>query len=203
MWGIGRELYDWKDIWIDYNKDTDKYKKFFVTKIAYKENGNPKDITITDEKGKVMYQLVGGKYKQVKQDTQANSDNSPSNHAEKAEKVASEPKNDVKSDNNTQEQPVKDIQNTIKERNSKIYKSLLETIYEYGLSQAMTKDDSNVWTKDTLKKYFVSELKLPFTKIEFLNTNDIRLDETKTEIIINDEFMKDLMNFAESEVFPF
>ena len=26
MWGIGRELYEWKDLWIDYDKDKDKFQ---------------------------------------------------------------------------------------------------------------------------------------------------------------------------------
>ena len=193
MWGIGRELYDWKGIWIDYNKDTDKYKKFFVTKIGYKDNGEPKDITIVDENGKTMYQMTGGKYKKVKQEPQAKVEPNPNIVTNSQEKVADEPKSDLKNDIIPNEQPALDIPNTIKERNSKIYKNLLERVYRYGLTQQMNETDSKEWAKAVVKNYLTKELKIPFNKMELLNEDELSLDENKTNIIIDDSFMTQLL----------
>jgi hypothetical protein len=205
MWGIGRELYQWKDIWVDYSKDTDKYKKFFVTKIAYKEKTNePKDLTIVDEEGNVMYELKGGKYKKVKTVVEPTKKETASNPTQKTEKVVTEPINDAVEEINAVVKPDVDVPNAIKKRNAGIYVELLEKVYQFGLEQDnMNEDSAKKWTEATVKNYITKELKIPFNKLELLNLDDIRLDTSKISVIINDKFMEGMMKYAEKEVYPF
>ena len=63
MWGIGRELYEWKDLWVDYDKAKDKYERFSVSDISYNEKGEPKDLIIVNSKNEIVYELKNGYFK--------------------------------------------------------------------------------------------------------------------------------------------
>lgn len=65
-WGIGRELYTAPFIWISSNKSKEemKYSKFNVTKLEVKD-GVISAVTITDERGNVLYSFGGGKVLKV------------------------------------------------------------------------------------------------------------------------------------------
>lgn len=55
-WGIGRELYTAPKIWVDYDKEKDKYCKFSVLRIGYDESGNINDLVIGKD-GKQIYSM--------------------------------------------------------------------------------------------------------------------------------------------------
>lgn len=55
-WGIGRELYTAPQIWVDYDKEKDKYCKFTVLKIGYDDSGNIDELSIA-KNGKPVYSL--------------------------------------------------------------------------------------------------------------------------------------------------
>ena len=55
-WGIGRELYNFKDIWVNTNPE-DRYQSFDVTEVSFDKEGNPITLTVVDKKGQVAYQM--------------------------------------------------------------------------------------------------------------------------------------------------
>ena len=56
LWGIGRELYNFKGIWVNTNPE-DKYQSFDVTEVSFDKEGNPITLTVVDKKGQVAYQM--------------------------------------------------------------------------------------------------------------------------------------------------
>lgn len=63
-WGIGRELYTAPQIWVDYDKEKDKYSKFTVLKIGYDESGNINELIIAKD-GKPVYSLKKANEKNI------------------------------------------------------------------------------------------------------------------------------------------
>ena len=57
LWGIGRELYLWKNIWINYDEKNDKYAKYSAEELEYDEEGNPKKLIIINDRNDIVYKF--------------------------------------------------------------------------------------------------------------------------------------------------
>ena len=162
MWGIGRELYKWKKLWVTWNGN--KYEEYSVEKIEYTEQGEPKSLIIKDSKGNIVYKLENGYYKKV-----SDKDNTKQAPQEKIEPQAkNEPLNENVDDD---ERIVKEIENDIKIKNREIWNNLvfegvkvLERVTEYE------KSDLSKISNDYLKTFIKTIASKPLTKIEFTKT---------------------------------
>ncbi len=153
MWGIGRELYEWKDLWIDYDKEKDKYERYSVSKIAYDDNGKPKDIVIVNSKNKPVYILENGYFKKIT--------DKASNNTQKEEKVDT-------SENNVADTDFVDvevIEKEVREEKTKIYMELIKIAADVYQEEGFTENILNLAKQSTLE-YFVNELKIPIEKVE-------------------------------------
>jgi len=186
MWGIGRELYEWKDLWIDYDKENDKYERFRVSKIGYDDKGQPKDLIIVNSKNKIVYKLENGYFKKDK--------------GEVEEEVAEE----IKVEPQAQEQPkteeikkvvdVETLKNEVKQENIIIWKELIKIAQEIYQNEGFIEGVAELAKKAPLD-YF-EELKIPTTKLE-LTKNDRKPKISGNVVVVaDDEWLKDYKAFV-------
>jgi hypothetical protein len=186
MWGIGRELYEWKDLWIDYDKQKDKYERFRVTKIAYNDKGQPKDLIIVNSKNKIVYKLENGYYKKDK--------------GEVEEEVAEE----IKSEPEPQETPVKQetkqvvshetLVNNVKQENIVIWKELINIAKGIFENEGFVDGLADL-SKKTPMDYF-EELKIPFAKLELTKTDRKPKLSGNVVVVVDDEWLVDYKAFV-------
>lgn len=160
MWGIGRELYKWKGIWIDYDKVKDKYENYVVDEISYTEKGEPQNLIIKNSKGKVVYKLENGYYKKV-----SDKDNTKQPQQEKIEPQA---ENEPLNDNDIDERIEKDIINDIRVNNREIWNDLLfEGVKVLGRITKYDQADLKGIANDYLKLFVNKRIKKDLTTVEF------------------------------------
>jgi hypothetical protein len=173
MWGIGRELYEWKDLWIDYDKQNDKYERYRVTEISYDDKDKPKSITIVNSKNQIVYQMTNGRYKKpsgsVKDETpnadtkkEKKADTSQNNASDDNSQASEEPKN-TKEDENV-------ILNRVKKNNRILYVGLVERAFNIVKQDEQAKNPSEL-AKRLTNEYFTYELKIPFEKLELVEAD--------------------------------
>jgi len=101
MWGIGRELYNCKGIWVDIKAE--EYLVFKVKEILFSpETLQPIKILIVDQDGNVRYEM-GKKVKSEIKPVESVSNTTPNIDTKTQEKVVEEPKNGVKIETNANE----------------------------------------------------------------------------------------------------
>ena len=198
MWGIGRELYKWKMIWVDFNEEKDKTYGYSVKEIAYTKSGEPSKLKIVDRNGKIVYAL-GFK-------------SSGSNYTQK-EKKSSTSENTTAEGNieptDTVENNIEDLKNLIKSENRKIWKSIIETIKEIAFNNNVEADKFNEYLKQEPYNFFVNELKVKTHK-GHLTDLELSFEERKpyidsnTVIVVNEDFYENLEKYLLEQVFlPF
>jgi hypothetical protein len=206
MWGIGRELYEWDNLRIDYDKEKDKWAKFYIKEIAYTDKGKPKDLIIVKVANyteTIVYTMKNGKYikngsKVVKKENASNhTGNKGNDNTEQPEA----PKGNI--------EPEVDVLNIIHKKNSKMWGEIVTKIKEV----AFDNEQESVQVNEILKKepfdYFVNELKLKTNKgklvgVEFTKTNIRPLVSSNTVIPINEEFYAKFTKYLVDKVFlPF
>jgi hypothetical protein len=165
MWGIGRELYKWKGLWIEYDKNKDKYENYSVTKITYDDNEDPKDLEIVNSKGNIVYKMENGYYKKVKANTKAKQEQ----QVETQPQAENEP---VSDENDIDERMEQDVINDIKQTNKKIWADLvfegvkvLERITNYE------NEDLKPMSQEYLKMFIKQNTNKPMTQLEFSKTD--------------------------------
>ena len=167
MWGIGRELYNCKGIWVDIVKD--QFYAFRVKEIAFNEkNLMPKKIIIIDQKGNVAYEL-GKNVKSENKPIENVEVVEPNIDTQNKEKIVDEPKNEVKTDINAQETYIKD-------KNGKIYGELIKNVFQELVKAEIENADKK--SKEIVMGYFENTLKLkPITRI----AKEIELTKDSTQ----------------------
>lgn len=63
-WGLGRELYTAPDIWVPYNKDTDRFAKFKVEKVGYNKDNEISELVISKD-GEIVFNFSNGRTHKV------------------------------------------------------------------------------------------------------------------------------------------
>ena len=171
MWGIGRELYEWSGIWVEHNKDKDKYAEYTVKEIAYDKDRKPKTLVIEKKhnyKSKIVYELRNGSFKKQSNSTKKTT------------------KKEQKSDD-------KDYQtiDLLAERNKKMYKNILifgiDLLSENGISYDGTKNEILDIVKKEFNNVVKNDLKLNIKNIELLqNDSQKQLDVKKAPVYVDD-----------------
>jgi hypothetical protein len=187
MWGIGRELYEWKDLWIDYDKQKDKYERFRVTKIAYDGNGQPKDLIIVNSKNKIVYKLENGYYKKDKGEVEE----------EPVEEIKVEPQGEKqpKTEETKKVVDTETLENEVKQENIVIWKELIIAAQKIYQSEGFTEGVDKL-AKEAPMNYFVDELKIPTTKLELTKTDRKPKISGNVVVVADDEWLKDYKAFV-------
>lgn len=204
MWGIGRELYEFKNIWIEYDKVKDKYEKFNVTEISFTEDGQPKNLTIVNSKNKTVYKLENGNYKR----TQSVKEETPSQDTPKQEKTHTEPKNNVTEHIEEQVTVTKEQEEQIYKQNKEIWKKIVQHILELGQQEEQSPDVLKEATGVGLSNFFENVLKIPRRNGNFIFELDYDLRDPlkKGNIVIayDLDFTDKLDEYLKKEIFlPF
>jgi len=170
LWGIGRELYNCKDIWVDLNADEiyevggkKKCKNLYlsVSEIAFDEKTlMPIRIIITDSDGNVRYSY-GAKKAQNKPATAVSKKNEQSTkeNEKKSQQAIDEPTSDVLDleDDDMPEMSKEELEQKVKDENNTAYKYLANHVFD------MLKDydfsDLKETTKKLINAFFANTLK--------------------------------------------
>ena len=158
LWGIGRELYNCKGVWVDLTEDEIKgsFVAFAVKEISFDEKGMPTRILVVDHRGNTRYEL--GKRTQAPKspagESSAQNQNNPTPEKEKpvggAETVA---KTDSKAPNNLEE--------AIRARNKMIYTDLLgQTANEFKEALKCDSETAVNCAKEFAHRFFSVSLSL-------------------------------------------
>ena len=178
MWGIGRELYEWKDLWIDYDKDRDRYEKYRVSNIAYNEQGEPKDLTIVNSKNKVMYELKNGYYTKTKSEVENETEETP-------------------------DEPVQDMTDTIKQENRRIWQELINIAMMIYEDNDFTHEQAIPLAKQAPVDY-IDGLKIPITKLELSKKKRPPYIKGNVVVVVDQDFIDDYkMNVSVDSSRPF
>ncbi len=165
MWGIGRELYEWKDLWIPYDKEKDKYEKYRVSNIAYNEQGEPKDLTIVNSKNKVMYELKNGYYTKTKSEVENETEETP-------------------------DEPVQDMTDTIKQENRRIWQELINIAMMIYEDNDFTHEQAIPLAKQAPVDY-IDGLKIPITKLELSKKKRPPYIKGNVVVVVDQDFIDD------------
>lgn len=176
MWGIGRELYEWKNLWIDYDKEKDKWERFRVAKIGYDEKGKPTYITIVNSKNKVVYQY--GKADLSKEDEIADED---------VEIIENEPVGEI-IDETSDFKSIEELEKEVRQENIMIWQELVKVAYEIYKNADYA--NPQVLAKTSPTDYF-EELKIPVTKLELTKENRKPKLNGSAFVIVNEKFIED------------
>ena len=178
MWGIGRELYEWKDLWVSYDSKTDKYERFTVKEISYDENGKPKDLVIINKKGDTVYELKNGYYKRQSSRGGSNTDN-------KEKSSTSEPDN---------------LKTRIDASNKSLYKELFKILLDETekMSNKGELENDIGSLKEVVKQqidyYVTKDLKLSWSKIRLVKGEKNVETKGYINVHMNDVYKDVIMN---------
>lgn len=204
MWGIGRELYEWKNIWIDYDKDKDKYEKYSVSKIEYDGN-TPKTLIIVNSKGHQVYQYINGNFKATK----TVSSETPSNNTPKQENVATSEISTPTRQFELSTEPDEDKTELVLENNRTILKELMLKVKEIGERNNQSFDEIKRVSKEGITNYFINVLKFPVadgkpTKFELSSVERKPLVKGNVVVVYNEEFIANFTQYIlDNEFMPF
>ena len=186
MWGIGRELYEWKDLWVDYDKEKDKFERFRVTKIGYDDKGQPKDLIIVNSKNKIVYKLENGYFKK--------------DVGEAVEEVVEE----IKIAPQVQEQPktkeikkvvdVETLKNEVKQENIIIWKELIQIAKEIYENEGFIEGIAELAKKAPLD-YF-EELKIPPAKLELTKVEREPKISGNVVVVVDEEYITNYKGYV-------
>jgi len=195
-WGIGRELYKWKDIWIElaesdfktYGEKKVMKAKFEVRDISYTADGEPEYLSVFDDRGNLRFEL-GKRTKAPKSVDSETKANTPNKVAPEQEKLLGAPKNDVKTQSAlTREDVVR--------RNAPAKKAVIVKGMEYIEAYADAKE-AQLLVSTALGDYILNVLKLQFDTLEIREhggAGGVTLDELTPDIsgdrvlLVDDEF---------------
>ena len=174
MVGIGRELYEFKNIWIDHDGEKDKYTRYSVKEIEFDNNRHPVSLVIENSKGVVVYEM---RSKRKKATSKSSTD------TKKNDKNGSQAKNNG---SEKEKEPVVDLK-VIKDRNTKHYKTLvkegMDILNEIGYSG----DELSVnVSKKTINNIITNELKLSFANIELVTEKEKLYDKKHIDVLVSD-----------------
>lgn len=192
MWGIGRELYEWKNIRIPHDKEKDKWENYRIYKIEYK-NGLPETLIIVNSKNKPVYKFEGGYYKKVgendtaetnekspttNQNGNANSDNQKKENVATSEKTTVKTQNTPKNDITSPELDEKELESLLDKeaKEERILESIKKKNHDLGFEikkEIYRMAEKNEWSNDDIKaavaagrNFFTEYLKIPYEKVE-------------------------------------
>ena len=222
MWGIGRELYNIKGVWVELQPN-DNYPSFSVAEISFDDNGNPTHLIVLDKKGQIAYQM--GK----KQPTQNKAVESVSNvqvdkPTQEQEKTHQSPTN-VPQSTNTSTPTQDEIENQVKTENVDVIKNIImPLIYAEMTAQdfeqmtrqdnpTFTQKDLNEYTKTKVKElytnYFSNELKFPLVggKFPTLELSKVKRNpyiKGNVVVVVDEAFERDFNSYLVRQItFPF
>lgn len=160
MWGIGRELYNWKDLRISYDRDKDKYERYSVKEIDYeKGTSNPKTLIIVNKSGEVVYQFQNGAYKRP---TTNPKQNASVDNQTKENVVTSEASN-VKTQNNVEQETEEQKQAKVLELNKQIFGQIVQIVDEVARELKASDQEFDHAKKFGITNFFKDTYKLPLT----------------------------------------
>jgi len=159
MWGIGRELYEWKGIWIDY--DRTKYARYEVAEISYTDKGAPKSIKIVDQNGKIVYKFDNGRVQKAEKQTESKSSDDTildvTETKENAPRANSEP---VVAD-------TAQVEKQIVGKNKLIFEKMIR--FAFDVCTSIDQDADKDIAKSLATNYIISYLKIPMKTIELVD----------------------------------
>lgn len=217
MWGIGRELYDWKGIWINHDKEKDKYEKYYIEEISY-DGDSPSKLIIVNSKGETVYSFnaKAKKPSYQKKPVEQFENTTPSIDTKKEEKPHTSENNTVKNDfkdnkplAKTKENENVDLDNEkllklIATSNREIFTEMNKIVYAYGQENGATEDEIKEAVKIGGVDYLTKALKISLKQIE------LSLIERKphivgnTVIVFDDSFKDAFKKYLNQEVYmPF
>lgn len=205
MWGIGRELYEWKNLWIDHDKEKDKYERYSILTITYASNGNPKDLTIVNSKGDVVYKLENGYFKAVTSVSNEKVDKNTS----KQEKVVTSENTMPKREFELSKEPEEDLETLVEENNRVILKQIMLKVKEIGDNNQQSMDDIKRVAREGILNYFEKALKFPIvngkpSKLELASVEREPLIKGNIVVVYNEKFIKDFTKYIlDNEFMPF
>jgi hypothetical protein len=184
LWGIGRELYEHKNTWINLTEsDFNTYKgndgkdkktlktRFKVVEVEYNENGQPTYLVIADQYDKVRYTSGKPSDNNKKQPTQNKAVENVSNvqvdkSTQEQEKTHQSPTN-VPQGANTSTPTQDEIENQVKTENVDVIKNIImPLIYAEMTAQDFeqsTRQDNPTFTQKDLNEYTKTKVKELYT----------------------------------------
>ena len=174
-WGIGRELYKWKDLWVplidgDISDSGKCRARFEVGAIEYDAATEPTYLLLTDRKGNKRYEW-GKSAKASKSPDSKREPQGASNVTPKEEKTHSAPKNDVKPGSVLTPEQIAAAQNEVKQNNIAAQKRIISEAYRI-LSRDYDQDRAVQESKKAMATYIVDTLRLDAKKIELVEIID-------------------------------
>ena len=194
MWGIGRELYEWKDLWIDYDKVKDKYERYSVSEISYNEKNEPKDLIIVNKKNEIVYELKNGYFKKQ-----------PTNKKKADKPVESDkPNTDTEKKEKSNVGDSNGIQAKVKASNKKnygvLYRKLLDEINRMNDNNELQKNVGlfkDIIIKET-RRYIEKDLKLKQETVMWLIDKHDKVEEGYLPIVVNEAYNDMIINIISS-----
>jgi hypothetical protein len=187
MWGIGRELYEWKDIWVELN-DNETYdykgkkkvspymtKNLYIKEISYQENGLPENLIIVDNKGNVRYE-----YKNRFNTIKAN--HKPKNNVKK----------EIKQENNDDSYSEEQIANDVANQNNEIFKFLVFEAHKII--------DNKKLATELTKEYFKDVIKIPLKKMELTREEQTKSLPNLVVVKIDDDWLLEFRNYMSNKI---
>ncbi|MFA5196183.1 MAG: hypothetical protein WC401_10335 [Bacteroidales bacterium] len=190
LWGIGRELYQWKNISIKLSKDDfwvinqgqpgEKWiltTKFSVTKLDYTEKGAPLYMTIADEDMRVRFEY-GKKVAAPKSEEGVEQTKRPATAI-----IKPNPINSDTIDIKVVGEPISvATEESITQTNKEIYNELVNNAYNMIFMAKIPNADT--MAKRIIKHYFQTILKIPFSTIELSNNAEQKAPSIKGKIVV-------------------
>ena len=182
LWGIGRELYNWKNVSVKLSKEDfwvvgEKWiltTKFSVATLDYNPDGSPLYMKIIDDEMRVRYEY--GK-------------STPAPKAEKPTEPQKQPDtpiitdptvNHITEEEKSAQKPILTVEQ-LKEKNKTIYSEILNTVF--GILYKASFPSAEPKAKEIVKEYFQRN-KIDFAIIELTNDPTQKEPSIKGKILV-------------------
>lgn len=202
MWGIGRELYEWKDIRIGYDKERDKYERYSIQKIEYDKNRQPLTLVITNKKGDVVYKFENGskKWLTTKEEPTPNADTQKEENARVENPSGSQEHSKATEADNV------DYQALIKMANRDIYSQITSLLGNLANGIKATQEEYEHAQRFGITNFFKEIYKLPLVDgklatLELSYTERPPYVKGNVVVVFNDDFKKRFESFMKTSEF--
>lgn len=210
MWGIGRELYNCKNTWVDYTEqetqDAQKgrYPNFTLSEIKFDENKMPTRIVIKDRSGNIRYEFP----------RKTSAKQKPSVDTQIKENVVTEAKSAVKAQDTTVQYDdiklsAKEIEEVLASVKKQVGEKMVAIIKELGEEEKSDGKTIEMAIKHGISNYFRNVLKLPFVdgkvaKTEFSLVDRLPYVKGNVVVVANEFFYDDFRKYIrDNELMPF
>lgn len=200
-WGIGRELYKWKDIWVelvdaDFGSNGKVRQRFEVSEISYDENGEPKSLTLVDRKGDVRFKY-GKRVSPPKSPDTSVKPSTPDSTTTKPENTLQNASNAPQAPKQPSPAELAELRSKIKQQNAAVKKLLVKIAFDI-LGAQYPQDEAIREATEATRSYLIDVLRINPEITEYVDCvgRPVSLDDTMpliqgdVPLIVDDAFIK-------------